>query len=649
MSSSFKIAGLLQNFSFNSVTSSFNVALIKNTCVLAFIPRNSFNFSRSSLNKLGRRAHKHLAALFDQLGLHLVAYRVVQVQNTDTAATKDRQLAQKLGHLVTQLLGRHQNQRLHAIGRLDRRHDNPVENQLVVGRILVQTEVSHTQSLEPDSLLAGLLVDAKLRVGERHVHWRLGLDLVETWLYDGILDDLLGIRVDVRQISFRVGRRVLRLEQLVVDSHLCDLHRRVSNRLLWGQSEVVLGDCVSIVRLVNVNGLGEWNSTGSKLRRSWLVRNFHQLLIIVGQVVNDHLQWVFDHHQSWSRVVQVRSHSSVESHGLDVGSRGGDSQSVDETQNGSWRNTSSSQRLQSVQSWIVPATNISLVHKLGNLSLGHDRSTQVQPTIFSLRWSINVQHVTQPLVTLSAEIELGGTQRMTDVLERIDQTVCEVVCWIDLPLVACSFVLGIQHTVRNQVPHLRRWRVDILFHSQSGLTWLFTIMALECPICRNPLGSGGNLVNTLPLVTFRCSFISSGHLCGFSPGLCKSPRNPSVNMFLSGSLALVSVLAFDGSFFFFSFFTTSLSSLGPRYSNANLSTVGLNIDGEAHFNSGKLRTLPRMLGTILYRFSKNSSFNDSMYFLMASSTSCSVTVIPTPDFSLISSLLKSDPADLTYL
>lgn len=50
-------------------------------------------------------------------------------------------------------------------------------------------------------------------------------------------------------------------------------------------------------------------------------------------------------------------------------------------------------------------------------------------------------------------------------------------------------------------------------------------------------GSGGNRVNTLPPVNLRCSSISFGSICGFSPGLCSRESQPSVNIVWEASAA----------------------------------------------------------------------------------------------------------------
>ena len=54
-------------------------------------------------------------------------------------------------------------------------------------------------------------------------------------------------------------------------------------------------------------------------------------------------------------------------------------------------------------------------------------------------------------------------------------------------------------------------------------------MALECPICKYPFGSGGKRVCTSPPVALRCASRNAGVTCGFCPGLCNLPRNPSSN------------------------------------------------------------------------------------------------------------------------
>lgn len=60
----------------------------------------------------------------------------------------------------------------------------------------------------------------------------------------------------------------------------------------------------------------------------------------------------------------------------------------------------------------------------------------------------------------------------------------------------------------------------------------YMLVEVDLPICKNPLGSGGNRVNTDPFVHSKCRSLSSERICGFSPGLWNSAKNPSWKIFV---------------------------------------------------------------------------------------------------------------------
>ena len=55
------------------------------------------------------------------------------------------------------------------------------------------------------------------------------------------------------------------------------------------------------------------------------------------QIINNNLNWVQNHHQSWSCLIKVVTHGTFKSHRLDICCRGCNSQGVYERQNGTWR------------------------------------------------------------------------------------------------------------------------------------------------------------------------------------------------------------------------------------------------------------------------------------------------------------------------
>lgn len=349
---------------------------------------------------------------------------------------------------------------------------------------------------------------------------RVGLDIVKAGLNKSMLMHHLGLLSQISQVSIRVTLGVLRLEELLEHTSLGDLDGRLLGSALGNPLNVGLGllegDIVvemtdelhnvassvlldllqrDVVRdLEQTNGLSSSESeellTGRLLKvasvnvqlssegdlsRSVVVLakgHVELLKVVFGQVLNGHLDGVQHHHETGSGVLKVLSHIVLESRVLDIGLGSGDTESGHKVENGSGGNTSSSNGNQGEETGIVPASNMALSDQLGDLSLGKNGSGDVETAVLSLGRSVDVHSITQPLVRLSRQVELGGTQGVRDVLQRINQAVGEVVGRVDLPLVGSSVVGSVEHSVGHQIPHLGVGVVEILLHSQNSLSGL---------------------------------------------------------------------------------------------------------------------------------------------------------------------------------
>ena len=67
-----------------------------------------------------------------------------------------------------------------------------------------------------------------------------------------------------------------------------------------------------------------------------------------------------------------------------------------------------------------------LLDELVQLALGKNSSGQIEAAVFSLHGLEDVQLVDEPVVRLTRELKLGGTERVGDVFETIDKAVREV-------------------------------------------------------------------------------------------------------------------------------------------------------------------------------------------------------------------------------
>lgn len=56
-----------------------------------------------------------------------------------------------------------------------------------------------------------------------------------------------------------------------------------------------------------------------------------------------------------------------------------------------------------------------------------------------------------------------------NILKTITQAMCEVIRGVNFPFVVCSVVRGIEDPVRDEVPHHRIPRIEVLFHPKNRL------------------------------------------------------------------------------------------------------------------------------------------------------------------------------------
>lgn len=65
---------------------------------------------------------------------------------------------------------------------------------------------------------------------------------------------------------------------------------------------------------------------------------------------------------------------------------------------------------------------------------------------------------------------------MRDPLECVAQAVGKIICRINLPLVSCSVVRLVEHSVGSKIPHLGVSALDILLHAQEcGSRFIFSV------------------------------------------------------------------------------------------------------------------------------------------------------------------------------
>ncbi|TQS33570.1 hypothetical protein Golomagni_06080, partial [Golovinomyces magnicellulatus] len=360
------------------------------------------------------------------------------------------------------------------------------------------------------------LVGALGRLDARLLDAALG-HVPEAHLDHGATHNLERIRIDVLQ-EVVLGCRVVRGEELEEDARLVHLDRAVGRRVLGNpldvrlglgrarvavrcnhldglalvvglerrggdgeghleqthglarrEAEVVLAVLGAEVRGVDVDGAREGHLVGAHLGRLGMQRLLELLVVVLGQILDGHLERVEHHHEAWRRELEVLTNRLIEAADLDGGLGGGDAERADEREDGAWRHTAAAEGDEREHARVVPVLDVALLDELEDLALGHDGALERQTAVLGLARLVHLECVAEPLVRLAREDEFGGAERMADVFEAIDKTVGKVVGRVDAPVLARAVMRGLEHTVGDEVPHLRVAVLDVLLHAERDL------------------------------------------------------------------------------------------------------------------------------------------------------------------------------------
>ncbi|KAI3476291.1 hypothetical protein L1887_62128 [Cichorium endivia] len=360
------------------------------------------------------------------------------------------------------------------------------------------------------------LVGALGRLDARLLDAALG-HVPEAHLDHGATHNLERIRIDVLQ-EVVLGCRVVRGEELEEDARLVHLDRAVGRRVLGNpldvrlglgrarvavrcnhldglalvvglerrggdgeghleqthglarrEAEVVLAVLGAEVRGVDVDGAREGHLVGAHLGRLGMQRLLELLVVVLGQILDGHLERVEHHHEAWRRELEVLTNRLIEAADLDGGLGGGDAERADEREDGAWRHTAAAEGDEREHARVVPVLDVALLDELEDLALGHDGALERQTAVLGLARLVHLECVAEPLVRLAREDEFGGAERVADVFEAIDKTVGKVVGRVDAPVLARAVMRGLEHTVGDEVPHLRIAILNVLLHAERDL------------------------------------------------------------------------------------------------------------------------------------------------------------------------------------
>ena len=297
----------------------------------------------------------------------------------------------------------------------------------------------------------------------------------------------LGARdpVHAAHLALLVGHGVLRL--LLAQhaaAHLHDLARGVAAHLLAAHHIGVLqrdhlagreAEELGLVRLLHVLAVHEQHLLVGQLalaarRILREQRRAQQREEVVGLVLQH--QSHGPQHREGARGLGLETLAAevFETRPVDGGECGaGDRDVLAETVDGLGGVAAATQALDGGHARVVPAAHDVVHHHVLQLALRHHRVGQVQtPELPHVR-APHVQLVHQPVVALAPHLELQRAERVVDVLQRVHQTVLEVVRGVDAPLVAHVRVRDVLDAVRHRVPHAWVRTVHVDLHAQRRL------------------------------------------------------------------------------------------------------------------------------------------------------------------------------------
>ena len=124
-----------------------------------------------------------------------------------------------------------------------------------------------------------------------------------------------------------------------------------------------------------------------------------------------------------------------------------------------------------MQSWIIPAHYFAFINELFNFALRKDSVTDVEARVFPDIGLVNVKVLKELVVGLAADLELESTERMGDILERVDEAMSVIICWVDAPLIARVWMGCIANAIGSEVSHAWIIVLHVHFHTESALTF----------------------------------------------------------------------------------------------------------------------------------------------------------------------------------
>mmetsp|Transcript_60752 Transcript_60752/g.185513 ORF Transcript_60752/g.185513 Transcript_60752/m.185513 type:complete len:324 (+) Transcript_60752:659-1630(+) len=239
------------------------------------------------------------------------------------------------------------------------------------------------------------------------------------------------------------------------------------------EPEEVRGGVLPEVVVLDKDLAGELEPPGAQGGAGGVVQRLDLLDPALRVVVDDDPERAQDDHPPQRRRVQ-RLPNAVVQH-LDLGGRDlvGHPELLDEGPQGLGRDASAPHAAERGHPGVVPTVDDLALHQLPQLPLRRQECRHIESRHFELlRRALEANVIDEPIVQLPVRLELQRADGVRDALDRVLLTVCEVVQWVNAPLVPRVVVVLVQDPVNGHVAHVHVLVPHVALHAQHVLALL---------------------------------------------------------------------------------------------------------------------------------------------------------------------------------
>ena len=205
---------------------------------------------------------------------------------------------------------------------------------------------------------------------------------------------------------------------------------------------------------LNIELAGEGDLPGSGRLVFRVVKRFKGLCFALGIVIDDDLHRVQYSHGTQGVAVQVFPYRVLQQRHVGQAVDLGDADTVAEGPDSFGGVAAPAQPGKGRHARVVPATDMALFHQLQEQALAHERIGEGQPRKLDLAGMVDLERVEQPVVEGAVHFKFQRAERMGDALDRVFQSVGEIVGGVDTPGVAGPVVVGVANPVDGGITQM---------------------------------------------------------------------------------------------------------------------------------------------------------------------------------------------------